>query len=155
MKQTLNGSSNEKLLVVQWHKSLEHIIATGSADGIVRVWDIKQAGHRQLRFHKSRVRSLLWSSELPWLLISGGDDSNICVWDIRTSNLIFSVKEESISVSCLVASPNQPFKVISAHLDNSVIVWDLLGLSEVAIAQMKMIMDQGITEVCCDIQDLM
>ena len=79
----------------------------------------------------------MWNTELPWLLISGGDDSVLALWDIRKDGLVTSIAqgttvlEPSISISCLTSHPKKPFNFISAHLDNSLIVWDLLGLPEI------------------------
>jgi ribosome assembly protein RRB1 len=87
-----------------------------------------------LMFHKSRVRSLLWNHEMPWLLISGGDDSQIGIWDIRTNKLIHEVFENSISISSMTSHPAKPFTIVSSHLDNSIMFWDLLGVSDVFLA---------------------
>ena len=78
-------------------------------------------------YHKNPVRSLLWNYEIPWLLISGGDDSIIVAWDIRNNSMIYDMIEPSISVSSFTTHPLKPFTVVSSHIDNSVIFWDLLG----------------------------
>jgi WD40 repeat protein len=107
------------------------------------------------------VRSLLWNTELPWLLTSGGDDSYLALWDIRKDSLVTSVRqnvtvfEPSISISCLTSHPSKPFSFLSAHLDNSIIVWDLMGLPEVQLAQLKLIADSSLIEVCTDPHDAM
>jgi WD40 repeat protein len=77
---------------------------------------------------------------LPWLLISGGDDSQLALWDIRKDELVSSVTqgatvfEPSISISCLTTHPKKPFSFLSAHLDNSIILWDLFGLPDIQLA---------------------
>ena len=85
---------SDKVLCLKWHPFFDYILASGSADNSVKVWDIKNVsifyssylqenGHKNLEYHKSRVRSVSWNYEIPWLLISAGDDSYFGVWDIR------------------------------------------------------------------------
>jgi len=92
---------------------------------------LQENGHKNLEYHKSRVRSLSWNYEIPWLLISGGDDSFLGVWDIRTNKLIYETYEPCISTSSFTTHPKRPFTLVSSHLDNSLIFWDLLGLSDI------------------------
>jgi len=88
-------------------------------------------------------------------LISGGDDSSIGMWDIRTNKLIYESYEPCISVSSITTHPKKPFTVITSHLDNSVIFWDLLALGDIFQTQMKFIMDMGLLEITCDGHDSM
>jgi ribosome assembly protein RRB1 len=124
---------------IAWHPCFDYILATASSDSIVRVWDIKNNGHKKLEYHKSRVRCVLWNHELPWLLLSGGDDSSLAAWDIRSNELIAECLEPSISFSSLTSHASKPFTVISSHLDNSLIIWDVLGLSDVSQIQLKLL----------------
>lgn len=39
-QQQLSGCSS-KVLALQWHPLFDYILASGSADGVVRVWDVK------------------------------------------------------------------------------------------------------------------
>jgi ribosome assembly protein RRB1 len=93
--------------------------------------NLQENGHKNLEFHKSRVRSVCWNYELPWLLISGGDDSSFGVWDIRKNKLISEFYEPCISVSSITTHPRKPFTIVTSHLDNSVIFWDLLAINEI------------------------
>ena len=63
--------------------------------------------------------------------------------------------EPCISVSSMTSHPKNPFTIVSAHLDNSVIVWDLMGINDIFLSQMNFILDLGIVESCCDPHDLM
>jgi ribosome assembly protein RRB1 len=92
---------------------------------------LQENGHKSLEYHKSRVRSVHWNHEIPWLLISGGDDSFLAVWDIRKNKLIYETYEPCISTSSISSHPKNPFTIVSTHLDNSLIFWDLLGLADI------------------------
>jgi U3 small nucleolar RNA-associated protein 13 len=63
------------------------LVATGSADSTVKVWDIDKGycthnfrGHggvvSAVKFHPSKDR---------WTLVSGADDCQIRVWDLKSS----------------------------------------------------------------------
>lgn len=101
------------------------------------------------------MRSVLWNTELPWLLLSGGDDSSLAAWDVRSNKLIYDTLEPSISISSMTSHPMNPFTMVSSHLDNSVIFWDLFGIPDVFQAQMKLVLDMGVFEVHADTHDLM
>jgi WD40 repeat protein len=96
-----------------------------------------------------------WNYEIPWLLISGGDDSQIAIWDIRKNKLLFDAFEPCISTSSFTSHPKKPFTLISSHLDNSLIFWDLLGLPDIISTQLKFLLDVGLVETICDAHDQM
>jgi WD40 repeat protein len=103
--QKLSSHTPEKIMHVSWHPMFSYILASASADSIVRVWDIKNNGHRKLDYHRARVRCVLWNSEIPWLLLSGGDDSSLAAWDIRNNELVAEAVEPSISFSSMTSHP--------------------------------------------------
>lgn len=98
---------------------------------------------------------MIWNYEIPWLLISGGDDSLLVCWDIRSNTILSTTIEPCISISSMSSHQMKPFSIVSSHLDNSVIFWDLMGLSDIFQTQMKFILDLGLLEVTCDPNDLM
>ncbi len=153
-RQTLSSHTPEKIMNIAWHPSFDYIIATASADSIVRVWDIKNNGHKKLEYHKSRVRCVLWNHELPWLLLSGGDDSSLAAWDIRSNELVAESLEPSISFSSMTTHPHRPFTVVTSHLDNSLVLWDIMGLPDVYQAQLKLLCENE-ESVLCEHNELM
>mmetsp|Transcript_44909 Transcript_44909/g.43482 ORF Transcript_44909/g.43482 Transcript_44909/m.43482 type:complete len:285 (-) Transcript_44909:1660-2514(-) len=154
--QKLGADCNlDRVMCLQWHPHFDYILASGSCDNTVRIWDIKNNGHKSLSFHEERVRSVSWNFEIPWLLVSGADDSQIALWDIRSNSLITSIVEPCISVSGITSHPKTPFALITSHLDNSVIFWDLLDLPEITTLQLKFLLDFSLTDIICDPHDQM
>jgi WD40 repeat protein len=153
-KKMLSGCTT-KVLSLRWHPLFDYILASGSADGIVRVWDIKNKGHKTLEGHIQAVRSLCWNYEIPWLLVSGGDDSKLALWDIRTNQLAYETKEPSVSVSCIDTHPDKPFLYATAHFDNSLLFWDIHGMSSVRNAMIKVLLNFSFLEYSCDPHDSM
>lgn len=93
------------VLAVAWSPRHEHVLASGHADGRVRVWDVRRAGgplalldhedslgvvhhgrhlgRAAARAHDDAVNALAWSSDGARLLSAGLDD-RIRVWDAAT-----------------------------------------------------------------------
>lgn len=55
----------------------------------------------------------------------------------------------------MTTHPQSPFTLVTSHLDNSVIFWDLMGLKDLALAQLKFVLDMNLLETVCDPHDLM
>ena len=152
--QVLKGSES-RVVCVQWHPQFEYILATGSFDAVVRVFDTKYNGQKTLAFHTDRVRSLQCNSEFPWMLTSGADDSYIGVWDIRSKSLLFAVKEPSLALTAFATHPARPFTLYSSHFDASIMQWSMLGIPDVALAQIKFLLQADEADVLCNVHELM
>ena len=152
--QVLKGS-DARVVCVQWHPQFEYILAAGSFDRMVRVHDIKYSGMKSLQFHTDRVRSLTWNHEFPWMLTSGADDSYVAVWDIRSKSLLFAVKEPSLALTAFATHPERPFTLYSSHFDASIMQWSMLGIPDVALAQIKFLLQADISDVICNPHDMM
>ena len=152
--QVLKGSES-RVLCVQWHPQFEYILAAGSFDSVVRVFDVKYDGMKCLQFHTDRVRSLLWSTEFPWMLTTGADDSYVAVWDIRNKSLLFAVKEPSLALTAFASHPDRPFTLYSSHFDASIMQWSMLGIPDVALAQIKFLLGADSADVLCNAHELM
>lgn len=134
-------ATSSRILCIQWHPQFDHILAAGSFDKILRVHDVKENSVKDLVYHTDRVRSVQWSTEVPWLLVSGGDDSKQCVWDVRNKMLIFVAEEPTLAMTSLTAHPERPFTLFSSHFDASIIQWTLLGIPDVALPQIKFLLN--------------
>lgn len=77
-----NISENRDVTVIDWHPSGEYL-ATGSYDGISRIWlrtgELKYA----MRKHSGPVFSLKWNKKGD-LLLSGSVDRTAIIWDTET-----------------------------------------------------------------------
>jgi len=64
------------------------IIATGSEDSNIRLWDIESGRLvRTLDGHQGWVRSVAWSGDGQWLA-SGADDRTVRLWDVESGTEI-------------------------------------------------------------------
>lgn len=93
-------------------------LASGTADGIVRLWDLRSGEIiRQLIGHTGPVTSLQFDSAN---LTTGSSDRSIRIWDLRTGGMIDSFAYDS-PISSLQFDES---KIVSANNENTVKIYD-------------------------------
>lgn len=112
-----------------------NVLATGSNDNTVKIWDLRMESARStLAAHESAVKALAWC---PWqssLLATGGGllDRKIRFWN--TSNDLCVNQVDTFSqVTSVVWDPNS-HEILSAHgfPDSCISIWDYPSLVPVA-----------------------
>ncbi|XP_034664964.1 coronin-1B-like [Drosophila subobscura] len=84
------------VLDIAWSPHNDNIIATGSTDGVARVWAIPDAGLSEpleravvdLKFHKGRCCLVLWHPSAVNVLVTGGSDNQLAIWNVGTGQLL-------------------------------------------------------------------
>jgi WD repeat-containing protein 17 len=128
------------------------MFAFGSSDGKVRVHSLADNSTMVLAGHKNRVRALHWNTELPYLLISGSDDNQIIGWNVATQQPLFKSYEQSLSLTSFASHPSRPFMLVTSHFDAGIRQWSLLGLPDVALAQLKLLLE--LPEAASDVKEM-
>jgi histone-binding protein RBBP4 len=69
---------------IAFHPEIEHIVATGSSDKKVGIWDLRNYDKKihELDAHKADVMSLQWHPQDQAILGSASYDRRICFWDM-------------------------------------------------------------------------
>mmetsp|Transcript_59784 Transcript_59784/g.142296 ORF Transcript_59784/g.142296 Transcript_59784/m.142296 type:complete len:1248 (+) Transcript_59784:94-3837(+) len=124
---TLQGHE-KRVFNIAFHPICPNIIASGSDDLTIRVWNWNPAfaGLRMLRRlhgHSYFVRALLWHSELPHILFSGSWDSTIRVWDVVRQMCLHVAYEHHADVYGLALHPQRPFFLVSSSRDTTLRFW--------------------------------
>jgi WD40 repeat protein len=82
------------------------ILATGGADGAVRLWDPETGKERDaLVGHRGPVRSLAWTADGRTLVSSGSDDA-IYLWDVKSGNKRPRSRLEQAGLRGVAVSPD-------------------------------------------------
>ncbi|NJR42348.1 MAG: hypothetical protein HC767_06495 [Akkermansiaceae bacterium] len=134
--------SSGAVRIAAWHPSKD-LLATGSSDGKVTVWDAK-SGELMQELHSCElpqepVTAIAWKPD-GLLLAAGSDDNTVRLWNAATGvlerHLIDANKGHSAAVSAVAWHPEGNV-LVSGSLDGSAKVWNAaeggLGPDEGAI----------------------
>ena len=124
---TLKGHSSW-VLVVSWSPD-DSMIATGSMDNTVRLWDPKsgQSFGQPLKGHTKWVRSLAWepyhlqASGRP-RLASASKDATVRIWDVISKRIEIVLSGHKGSVSCVRWGGTG--RIYTSSQDKSVKIWN-------------------------------
>ena len=111
----------------RWHPRRSGLIASVSADGSLRLFDIKQSSniaHRQA--HPTEILSLDWSKYDDHLLITGACDNCLRLWDIRMmSNAVTIFQGHEAAIRRVRFDPHRRDRLASTGYDGQLKVWHL------------------------------
>merc|ERR1712142_1310920 len=121
---TRRGSNNKPSRTVDAHTAevnclsfnpySEFILATGSADKTVALWDLRNLRLKLHSFesHKDEIFQVQWSPHNETILASSGTDRRLHVWDLS-------------KICDFAWNPNDPWVICSVSEDNIMQVWQM------------------------------
>uniref|UniRef100_M4B6P5 Protein transport protein SEC31 n=1 Tax=Hyaloperonospora arabidopsidis (strain Emoy2) TaxID=559515 RepID=M4B6P5_HYAAE len=124
---------------VAWNTQVNYIIATGSQNGTVVIWDLKQKKPWcELRDpSRGATTALVWNpNEGLQIATASGDDQQpvVKLWDLRnsTSTPLAEFHDHTAGVLSMSWCPNDPGLLLSCGKDNRTLLWDLFSRKTVA-----------------------
>jgi Prp8 binding protein len=99
------------------------LVATGSDDGTIKVWDIRQRNATATLNNTFQITTVAFNDTSDQLF-SAGIDNDIKAWDLRQNAMLHTMKGHSDTVTGLSLSPNG-YYLLSNCMDNTVRVWDV------------------------------
>ncbi|KAK4704652.1 transducin (beta)-like 1, partial [Phenoliferia sp. Uapishka_3] len=110
---------------VAWDPS-GSLLATGSEDGIARIWTPSGDLHLVLSMHQRTIFSLKWNT-LGTMLLTGSLDNTVCLWEVNSGK----VKQQwsSHSDSVLDVDWNDDTTFASASMDKSIHLFNVQRVS--------------------------
>ncbi|KAJ3288503.1 hypothetical protein HK104_008144 [Borealophlyctis nickersoniae] len=116
----------DAVMSIAWNKNHRHMIATGSADSTVKLWDLQkpETALRSFNVHKNKVQAVAWNGAEPTVLLTGGYDKKACVFDTRAPAGVVEWKL-SADVECLKWDPFHPERFLASTEDGIVKAFDV------------------------------
>lgn len=119
----------------------EYLLATGSADKFIGLWDMRNLSHKlhALEGHNDAVYQVSWNPHSEVHLASGGADRRIMIWDLSQigaeippedaedgpPELLFVHGGHTDKISDFCWNPNDPWVIASVADNNIVQVWQM------------------------------
>ncbi|CAM9784759.1 unnamed protein product [Hapterophycus canaliculatus] len=79
------GDKNKDVTTLEWNRE-GTLLATGSYDGVARIWSQDGALQHTLEAHEGPIFSLKWNDKGNFLL-SGSSDKSAIVWDVSRGDV--------------------------------------------------------------------
>ncbi|TPX31065.1 hypothetical protein SmJEL517_g05496 [Synchytrium microbalum] len=111
------------------------LIATGSDDSTIKIWDSRTKESVESFTDKYQVTAVAWSDDGS-LVYSGGLDNHIKAWDLRKKDVVYTLKGHFDTITGLRLSPDGNY-LLSNAMDNTVRIWDVKPFAVEASRMLK------------------
>ena len=128
LQKLLRGHTEEGF-GLSWNNS--NMIASGSNDKLVCVWDCNCESNEPLymhSYHTDIVDDVSWEND--WVLASVGDDKNIIRVDTRINAFVTKFVAHDGCINSIEFNKLHPELMITSSSDKSISIWDTRNLSE-------------------------
>ena len=103
---------------------VRHILASGSADNVVKIWDVSTCQClASLSHHKDKVQAVTWHPVEHTVMASGAYDKTVAVFDVRSPQNVTSFATTA-DMECLQWNPHNPATFAVSTEDGNVALYD-------------------------------
>ncbi|CAB1100872.1 unnamed protein product [Ectocarpus sp. CCAP 1310/34] len=124
-RQTIPGSHTDAVLALSWNREHRHVLASGSGDNTVKVWDVTtQQCSATLTHHSDKVQGVAWHPVEATVMATVGYDRVLALLDARAPTKVTRHKIQA-DPECLLWNPHNPAQILTGSEDGVVCCRDV------------------------------
>jgi periodic tryptophan protein 1 len=116
----------DAVMSIGWNSVHRNLIATGSADTTVKLWDLQNPSEAVMSFahHNDKVQAVVWNKHEPSVLLTGGYDKKVYCFDTRSQDQHISFTLQA-DVECIKFDPFKSERFYVSSEDGIVSCYDI------------------------------
>ena len=124
-KEVVKGAHTDAVLSMSVHPVLPDLLASGSADTTVKIWDLSTSKcANTLKLHKDRVQQVAWNPKMESALLSADCAGRVVISDINNPKSKIEIKKTSTDLERAIWHPTESHLCMLSFEDGQIQTFD-------------------------------